>query len=83
MPDEVRPIHRRLKGFDDDELRRIPVVQEGSRLDEGATYIDLNAREPHEFTATGSMAADRDNWYVPKARVPYEIWSRLTSDGEE
>jgi hypothetical protein len=82
MTADAKPIHRRLERFADDELRQIPVVQEGARLDQGATYIDLNARDPHEFTASSNMAADRDNWYVPKARVPYEIWSRLTEEEE-
>jgi hypothetical protein len=83
MTTDAGSIHRRFEGFVDDELRRIPIGQEGALLDEGATYIDLNAMDPYEFTATRHMTAGRDNWYVPKARVPYNIWTRLTGDEDK
>ena len=56
---------------------QIPVLPQGSRLEQGATYIDLNNLERGEFTATGDMEAGPDNWYVPKTEVPYEIWNGL------
>jgi hypothetical protein len=70
-----------LGNLDDSELKQIPVIAEGSRLQQGATYVDLTADPPHEFTATGDMSADNGHAYVPKDRVPYEIWNRLL--GEE
>src|SRR5687767_4657133 len=70
-----------LGSLDDNELKQIPVVPEGTRLQQGATYVDLAADPRHEFTATADMLAQGDHAYVPKARVPYEIWNRLL--GEE
>jgi hypothetical protein len=63
--------------LDDNELKQIPLVREGARLQQGATYVDLTSTQPHEFTATGEMAADGDHAYAPKDRVPYQIWNRL------
>jgi hypothetical protein len=57
------------------------VIAEGSRLQQGATYVDLTADRLHEFTATGDMSAEKGHAYAPKDRVPYEIWNRLL--GEE
>lgn len=76
-----KELHQRLHGFTDDELKQIPVLQEGSRLEQGATYLDLAKSTPHEFTATGGMLARRDDRLVPKNRVPYDLWDRLV--GEE
>jgi hypothetical protein len=66
-----------LEGITDDGLKQIPVLPDGARLEQGATYIDL--RDPHrrEFTATGDMVAERDHWYVAKDSVDYELWNRL------
>ena len=74
---DVKDAHRLLEGITDDGLNQIPVLAEGVRLEQNATYIDL--RDPHwrEFTATGEMIAGRENWYVPKDSVDYELWNRL------
>lgn len=76
---DVKEVHRTLSdAFQDDELRQIPVVPPGSRLQQGATYVDLRDAEQREFTATGQMTADAEHWYVPKDQVPYSLWNRLT-----
>jgi hypothetical protein len=68
-------------GIDDAELKQIPVLTEGTRLQQGATYVDLSTQPRVEFTATGNMRAEPDRAYAPKDRVPYEVWNRLI--GEE
>src|SRR5207248_4805969 len=80
---ERTAFHLRKRGadigpLDDDELKQVPVLPPGSRLQQGATYVDLNDRRRHEFTATGDMSASDEHAFVPKDRVPYEIWNRLT-----
>jgi hypothetical protein len=74
---DIREIHRSLAGFADDELKKIPVLPEGARLQQGATYLDLNDPEREEFTATGGMEAAGDHRIVPKAEVPHSLWNRL------
>ncbi|MDQ4075566.1 MAG: hypothetical protein M3220_04880 [Chloroflexota bacterium] len=74
---EKKELHEKLEGYNDDELRRIPILPEGSRLEQGATYIDLKEDEPHEFNAMAGMEAGPDNWYVPKDKVGYQLWNRL------
>jgi hypothetical protein len=74
---DLKSLHARLRQFMDDDLKQIPVLPQGSRLEQGATYIDLNNLERGEFTATGDMEAGPDNWYVPKTEVPYGIWNGL------
>jgi hypothetical protein len=70
-----------LRGVEDEDLKQVPVLPAGTRLQQGATYVDLTDPEPHEFTARADEQAREGNAYVPKDRVPYEIWNRLI--GEE
>jgi hypothetical protein len=74
---DVKGAHAQLQDIADEDLKSIPILPPGSRLEQGATYLDLHDPSCTEFTATGDMEAGRDNWYVPKADVPYWIWNRL------
>jgi hypothetical protein len=73
---DVKAVHRRLAEFEDDELKRIPVLAEGVRLRQGATYLDLGFERPRVFTATADMVAPADR-VAPKDEVDYELWNRL------
>lgn len=76
---DVKEVHRTLNdGFADDELKQIPVLRPGQRLQQGATYVDLSDPERREFTAMGDMEAREDGWLIPKQQVPYSLWNRLT-----
>lgn len=74
---DVKPVHGRLKRFSDDELKQLRLLPAGSRLEQGATYIDLNNLELGEFTATADMHVGPHHWVVAKKEVPYELWNRL------
>ena len=74
---DLKEAHEALEGFSDEELRQIPILPSGSRLEQGATYLDLRDPRRAEFTAMGGQEAGRDNWYVPKKSVDYQLWNRL------
>jgi hypothetical protein len=74
---DIKPLHNRLQHLLDDDLKQIRVLPEGARLEQGATYIDLNDLDRGEFTATGDMEVGRDNYYVPKTEVHYLLWNLL------
>lgn len=73
---DVRHLHRGLD-LNDDELKDIPVLPQGKRLQQGGTYLDLRNPERGEFTATGDMASGPENAYVAKDQVPYQTWNKL------
>lgn len=75
---EIKELHSQLADYTNDELKQIPVLPSGSRLEQGAKYIDLHDPERQEFTAMGNMEAGPDNLYVPKTEVSYQLWNRLT-----
>jgi len=74
---DVKPVHRCLQGFADDELTQIRLLPAGSRLEQGATYFDLANLARGEFTATGDMEVGPNQWVVAKKEVPYQLWNRL------
>lgn len=74
---DIKLLHDYLSEFNDEELKQIPIVPQGCRLKQGATYIDLLDERRGEFTAMGDMMASRENYYVPKTEVNYELWNKL------
>ncbi len=74
---DVKALHEQLPDFDNSELKRIPVLAHGERLEQGAKYLDLSDEEHTVFTAQGSMEAQDPHLYVPKAETDYQLWNRL------
>jgi hypothetical protein len=74
---EIKTLHGRLPAFSNEELKQILILPVGSRLKQGATYLDLNDPQRRVFTATVGMEAGPNSLYVPKREVPYLLWDRL------
>jgi hypothetical protein len=74
---DLKPVHRALRDWPDDELKSIPVLPEGTPLRQGATYINLADASRGEITATGEMSAGAGDVFIPKDDVPYTTWNRL------
>ena len=69
-----------LRGLDDNDLKQVPVLAEGTRLQQGATYVNLADDQPREFKATADVTAEPGDAYAPKDKVPYEVWNRLIGE---
>ncbi|MBE3559248.1 MAG: hypothetical protein IMW89_08490 [Ktedonobacteraceae bacterium] len=79
---EFKQLYPKLADLTDDELKSIQILPTGTRLEEGATYIDLNHLEEGEFVAHGNQVASPDNYYVPKKATGYVLWNRLRQVSE-
>ena len=77
---DIKAMHRVLSGYTDDELKQIPVLTEGTRLQQGATYIDLAEPRPTEFKVNGGVTIGREQLIVPKDRVPFPLWNKLIGE---
>lgn len=75
---DVKSLHEKLSDFDKGELKRIPVLAHGERLEQGGKYLDLSDDEHAVFTAQGSLEAQDPHLYVPKSGTDYQLWNRLT-----
>jgi hypothetical protein len=76
--DDIKKIRTLLPGFTSAELRAIPILPTGTRLEQGATYLDLRHPDRGPFHGQASMEAGADNYYVPKKALDYVTWNRLT-----
>ena len=75
---DVKELHTEMSDFGKDELKRIPILAHGERLEQGGTYLDLTDRATGAFTAQGSQEAQDPHLFVPKAACDYELWNKLT-----
>jgi len=74
---DVKDVHRTWRDFSNADLKQIPVLPEGTRLQQGAVYLDLNDPARGEIKAHGNMEAGREHRYVAKDAVPYDLWNAL------
>ncbi len=74
---DIKDIHELLGNLTDDNLRQIPILPHGMRLQQGATYVDLHDPARTVFKARGDMMAEAHNWYVPKSEVDYQLWNEI------
>lgn len=79
---DVKELYGRLPQLSHAELAEIPIVPEGTRLEQGKTYIDLNDLDRGEFRALASMRAEPGNRYVAKDGVSYDLWNKLRGRDE-
>ena len=77
---DIKGVHQRFRDWLDSDLEQVPILPKGTRLEQGATYIDLKEGRPMEFVATGGMEAGINQWCVPKSDVPYQLWNRLLGE---
>ena len=88
-PDQTLPAstdHELKADFTDltnDELGRLSVIQAGTRLEQGATYIDLNDVVGGPFTALGGHEVGPDDRLVAKRQTDYELWDKVVGQGRE
>ena len=75
--ESYKDLHERFPQFRNDELRELPILPPGTRLEQGAKYCDLREDQPREFAATAEIVAGENNLFVPKSEVDYQLWNRL------
>jgi hypothetical protein len=74
---DFKELHGELGDLSNDELKEIEVLAEGSHLEQGTRYLDLQNRDEGDFVAAAKMIAGPANFYVPKKGMDYIIWNRL------
>jgi hypothetical protein len=73
-------LHERLPELRDEELTRLSVLEPGTRLEQGGTYVDLEDPQRRPFTAHGGEEATQRNRFVAKRNTDYELWNRLVRE---
>ena len=76
-------LHEQLPELDAAELARLSVLEPGTQLEQGSTYLDLNDRGRGPFKAIGGQQAEPGNRYIAKRDTDYELWNRLAGQHRE
>ncbi len=77
---EVKEVYHLLPDWHKDELRRLLIVPQGTRLQQGDVYCDLRFPQRGELVAHGEEEI-HDELLVPKKGTDYEIWNKLLASG--
>ena len=80
---EDKDLHNQLPELTNDELSRLQVLELGTRLEQGGTYVDLNRLSEGPFKAIGGHEATEGNRYVAKRDTDYELWNRLVGQDRD
>jgi hypothetical protein len=71
-----------LPEFNQGDLSRLEILETGTPLEQGATYLDLKDRKRGPFKAIGGQSVESNERMVAKKTTDYELWNRLTTDRE-
>jgi hypothetical protein len=74
---DVKGVHQTWRDLSNADLKQLSILPEGTRLRQGAVYLDLNDPARGEIKALGNMEAGPENRYVAKDAVPYDLWNAL------
>ena len=74
----IKELHTRLADLNNDELKQLTILPEGSRLKQGAKYLDLEHLEQGEFVATARMSVKPGQNLIAKHDTDYLLWDRLS-----
>ena len=76
-------LHNRFPELTNEELARLQVLEPGTRLEQGGTYVDLNRLVDGPFKALGGHEASQRDRYVAKRDTDYELWNRLVGEDDQ
>jgi hypothetical protein len=72
-----------LSGFTNDELAQLSILEPGTRLEQGGTYVNLNDLDSGPFKAIGGHEATARDRIIAKRDTDYELWNRLVGEDRE
>jgi hypothetical protein len=79
----IKQLHTRLADLTNDELKQLTILPEGSRLKQGAKYLDLERLEQGEFVATAQMSVEPGQYLIARHDTDYLLWDRLSGVAED
>ena len=78
----IKDLHTRLADLTNDQLKQLTILPEGSRLKQGAKYLDLEHLDQSEFVATAGMSVEPGQQLIAKHDTDYLLWDRLSGVAE-
>jgi hypothetical protein len=67
-----------LDAINADEIARLPYLAEGTRLEAGESYLDIDRIEAGPFAGSGDDVVPGNGRIVAKSELDPDLWSKLT-----
>lgn len=74
---DVKSEHRILRDIPTDELRSVPLLRGGARLERGERYLDLHNPARGEFPGSGREHVRPGQRVVARSATPPDVWRSL------
>ena len=71
-------LHARLQKLPDQELKQIPLLDTGTRLQEGAAYLDLRNLDGGAFQGMNNREVGAGDAFTSKSHLDHEQFAYLT-----
>lgn len=79
---DIKDLHEKFPALSNADLKQLAILPVGTRLEQGATYLDLNDPATGEFKVRADRNVGEHSLLVAKQDVDYELWDRLRGHGE-
>jgi hypothetical protein len=73
----AKELHARLADLTNNQLKQVTILPEGSRLKQGAQYLDLEHLDQGELVATAGMSVESGLQLIAKHDTDYLLWDQL------
>jgi hypothetical protein len=77
---DVQDLHRKFHDWSDADLKQVPILPQGARLQAEGRYLNLRDRNPTERSASGEEMAGPQDFWVSKSDTPGPLWNRLLGE---
>ena len=72
-----KKVRNMLPELTEDELSRLPILDPGTPLEQGAVYFNLKDREKGPFKAIGGQEVGPKDKMIAKKMTDYELWNEI------
>ncbi len=77
-----KTVQAKLSQINDADLARLSILHDGTQLQQGSVYLDLNDMGRGPFKAIGGEHAAANNHLIAKSETDFEMWNRLVGQNE-
>lgn len=81
--DQLKDVVNELPELSGEELSRLTVLELGTELEQGGTYLDLDNPDRVPFKALGGHRVQDGQRVISKRDTDYLLWNEIVGDREE
>lgn len=80
---DTKQVGQSLPELSSDQLSQLSILETGTPLEQGATYLNLKDRARGPFKAIGGQEVQKGDQIVAKKMTDYELWNAIAGDDSD